>query len=162
MIFTVLNKVLSKLIKKIFQRNVFVKHMLFITEPLSKSAMRPIEFVSKNINRYYCVHLVLINYAATMLEVLSDGKFESAAQCYIAALVIMLLTTLVVIIYGQYFAKPIGEIIASHRGLFYTLVIIASVLACVYAGKGVEWDYGSFPNMMNDYISATISSDFLS
>lgn len=134
----------------------------FITEPLSKSAMRPIEFVSKNINRYYCVHSVLIYYAATMLEVLSDGKFESAALCYIAALVIMLLTTLVVIIYGQYFAKPIGEIITSHRGLFYTLVIIASVLACVYAGKGVEWDYGSFPNMMNDYISATISSDFLS
>lgn len=124
----------------------------FISAPLSEKAMQPVNFISKNILRYYCVHSVLVFSLQAILKLRTGGKFYDPEPCYAIALFMIIITTVIVYVYGKYMQKPVRSVIESHRGLFYGLVIVLSVLACIYAGSGIDWDYDSFPNMMNEYL----------
>lgn len=107
-----------------------------------------IKFISGNINRYYCVHSVLIYMLVSILLFFAGGFYTSAGQCYLTAAAVLALTTLIVIVYDRYLAKRLTAFFGKHTLFWYAVVILLSVVICVWAISS-----GSvFPSLANDYM----------
>ncbi|MBQ9334239.1 MAG: DUF1624 domain-containing protein [Lachnospiraceae bacterium] len=119
-----------------------------VTSGLSDKAMEPVRFVSRNINRYYCVHSVFVYIAAGVLGLALGIEINSPAKCYLTALIIFICTTVTVWFYEKYMVRKCAEFFGRHKYIWYAIVIILSVAVCVWSAAGVS----EFPNIVNDYL----------
>ena len=117
----------------------------FPVKILSPRVMKGVGFISKNINRFYCVHSVIIYVIMTVIA-LTDRFVVNTPVCYASMVVVMALTVLLVWIYDEY-GDPLRSFVASHRTACYTLMVVLTVGACAFASLG--YDY--FPNINNGY-----------
>ncbi len=120
----------------------------FVTLGLPDKAMQPVLFVSRNINRYYCVHSVFIYIAAGVLELALGVEINSPARCYLTALIILICTTVIIWFYEKHMARKCVEFFGRHKYVWYAIVIILSIAICVWSAAGVS----EFPNVTNDYL----------
>lgn len=121
----------------------------FIIELLHGRGVEGIRFISKNINKYYCIHLTIILPISMYLIFFGGGYFENAALMYLMAVLIFSVCTGIIIVYNKYCVKTVNTIIGKYRLLFYGLVIVLSVIICIWAYQG---DAG-FYNLTNEYNS---------
>lgn len=121
----------------------------FISLRASERVVSGAGFVSKNINRYYCVHLVLINIFLTFLELSGHGKLTTSFGCYFTAFVIIVLTTVILKFYINYWAAAVNGFIAKNRAAIRVAIVVLSVIACCWAFAGSTG--GDIPNLTNDY-----------
>lgn len=120
----------------------------FVTLPLPDKAMKPVGFISKNINRYYCVHSVFIYMTMGLFINCLGLDTDSPARCYLTALVILIITTAVVWLYEKYMARKCAVFFGRNKAIWYVLVIALSIAVCVWSAAGVS----EFPNLVNDYL----------
>lgn len=119
-----------------------------VTSGLSEKAMQPVRFVSRNINRYYCVHSVFIYMVAAVIELALGTVIQTPAMCYLTALIILAGTTVIIFFYEKYMAKKCSEFFGKHKIMWYVIVIAMSVAICVWSAMGAS----EFPNITNDYL----------
>lgn len=117
----------------------------FLSVPLRGRAQKGIEYVSKNINRYYCIHSVIIFVLAEIINLI-DGFTLNTLICYVLIAVVTTVTTILVVLYDRY-GEPVRKFVSKHRALCYTSVIIASIFLCFFASMGEN----RYPNMHNGY-----------
>ena len=118
----------------------------FVTRKASDKGMAPVSFISKNINRYYCVHSCLIYYLEYCIVYIMTDIKVTPVGCYVAALVIFLMTTLIVWLYDRYMlsrSKPSDR----RRLICNIIILVLSIIVCIWASGGA----GEYPNMYNDY-----------
>ena len=120
----------------------------FLTMKLKGAPASCIRFISSNINRYYCVHSVLVYFISCMMDNVYGEYFEYAAPCYITAFIIVMITTGVIILYNRYMMLGINALCDKHKYVWYTAVIVLSVAVCVWSAMGTN----EFPNLVNDYL----------
>jgi len=121
-----------------------IAFIYFISNILPDRFMKGVNFVSQNINRYYCVHLVIIS---VIMHIPLVSGFETGYAYYVLAIVVFMLTSLVVAFYNRYLIKRVGGFMNDHKYLWYSVVMILSVAACVWSAAGVD----VFPNLFNEY-----------
>lgn len=120
----------------------------FITSALPGKCMGPVNFVSKNINRYYCVHSVIIYWIGAFMALfdISDENV-TAPVCYGMALGVVVVTTLLILLYKEKLRNIIAPFFERHAYIWAVIVIILSIAACWWASVGTD----VFPNIFNDY-----------
>ena len=120
----------------------------FITFRLSKEAMKPINFISVNINRYYCIHYVFIAAINSVFIITGVWKLEKAWICYLTALFITLGTTLVIRIYDAKAGQSLRDFLSRRVYIWAVLVVLISLAAFLWAEAGFD---GHYPTLHNDY-----------
>ena len=121
--------------------------LFFLSLLIPETLMRPIGYMSKGINRFYCVHAVIVPTLMYIYESVIHLEVN-AAICYGSALFVIVVTTVIVIIYDKYMAKTTAAIISKRRYFWYTLVIVISIVLCIWSSLGGVEQY---PNIHNDY-----------
>lgn len=119
----------------------------FITKGISERGMRGVNFISKNINRFYCVHSVIIYFLFFIFEFWADVEI-TALSCYLLALAIIVLTALITYFYDKYMAKKARAFFGKNYKIWYAVVILLSIIVCIWAGAGAK----ELPNLFNDYL----------
>lgn len=117
----------------------------FLMLPLAPAIMKGVGFISRNINRYYCVHSVII-YAVSMELTVSERFSINTPVCYMIIVLVTAATTLIVWLYDRY-GSFLRSFAAKHTVPCYLTVIVLSVAACWFASLGEN----HYPNFTNDY-----------
>ena len=140
---------LPDVIMQLFANTAILSLCYFIAELLPEKVMKGAGYISKNINRFYCIHIVLISFFAyIILEIMEFDYFTSAIPTYIFALCLIILTTVCVIIDDKYINKYLREFTKGRRGaVLAAAVFLISIIVCVWAYPEIE----TFTNMWNDY-----------
>ncbi len=120
----------------------------FVTHHMSERAFRPVSFVSKNINRYYCIHSVLIYWLWFLFHYVFHPDPENEPFCYVMTLGIFLLTTLLVLWYDRKWQGPVRSLLGKHRILLYGIVLLLTLVSGVFCYRGIT----EFPNLTNEYL----------
>ncbi len=120
----------------------------FITFKLSKKAMEPINFISVNINRYYCVHYMFIALIGAVMSVTGIWEMEKAWLCYLTALLITLASTFVIKLYDAGLGQILRGFFSKRIYVWAVLVILISIAAFMWAEAGAG---GHYPSLHNDY-----------
>ena len=120
----------------------------FVSEHLSERAGKCVSFVSKNINRYYCVHYIFVMPVSMYLMAVRGDYLNSGALVWTFAAVVIALTSVTVYIYDRYYAKKAALFFGRNKVLWTALVIVMSIATCVWAYHGTQ----EFPNLVNDYV----------
>jgi uncharacterized membrane protein len=117
----------------------------FLSIPIRPSVQKGVEFISRNINRYYCVHSVIVFQIASAIN--SVDRFAVNTRiCYMLIVAVTALTTIIVLWYDRH-GEPIRKFVSKHRMACYSVVIIISVFLCFFASMGGN----NYPNLHNDY-----------
>ena len=120
----------------------------FISGLFSENAMKGVNFISGNINRFYCVQWIIIEFLESIFAVIFIYSVTKSYQCYSIAVGVMLLTATIVYIYSTFLAKKCDEFFGRKAALWYGLVAVVCVILCVWAyGAGLP-----MPNLWNDYL----------
>ena len=121
----------------------------FLSLIISENMKKSIAFVSRNINRYYCVHMFIINGLYAIIPVFCDeSPINSAAKCYLCALAIIILCTVIIWYYDLKIYAPLHEFLGRHLYIWYAFVIALTIAACVFASMGED----NYLNLFNDYL----------
>ncbi|MBO4396344.1 MAG: DUF1624 domain-containing protein [Eubacterium sp.] len=120
----------------------------FITQTFSQKVMVPVNFISTNINRFYCTQWVIIGCCSVVFVYWFDPfPFDSAILCYLTALAVIVATWIIVYLYVKYLAGPTDKFIAKTKYVWYVIVVVLSVILCKWAFIGLP-----MPNLFNDYL----------
>ncbi len=119
----------------------------FLTPLLNDKALTVVGFISKNINRYYCVHSVLIYYMMFLLGLVFYDHPVNTAGCYILCAVTVTITSVIVWLYDKKLYKPMHAFFSRNTGFWYALIIVITVLACLFASMGPN----NYPHLLNEY-----------
>lgn len=122
----------------------------FAVRFISERGMKAVGFVSKNINRYYCVHYVFVIPLSMYLFYISGEYLNNDIAVYAIAAAVILATTLIVFIYDRHLAGKFHTFFGKHPYLWSAAVILVSILAAVWAYKA-DVSTEEFPNLHNDY-----------
>ncbi len=121
----------------------------FLTLIMTEKIMKGVYFVSHNINRYYCVHLVFVHAISALFPVFfGENPIDSALKCYLTALGVLILCTIIIWYYDLKMFAPLHKALDRHIYFWYALVVILSIAACVFASLGGD----TYPNLYNDYM----------
>ena len=135
---------IASIIACVFMQALFY----FLSLPLKERATGCVNFISKNINRYYCVHYVFVMPLSLYLTYAAGSLLQNAASVFCIAVAVIALTTATVYVYDKYLAKRFRKFFARRKTAWIVLVIALSVIAAVWAYNA---DIGEFPNLVNDY-----------
>ena len=113
--------------------------------PAVPNVMKGAGFISKNINRFYCVHLALINPLQLYMTE-SHRNYIGTSTCYLLIVIMTAATVLIVWLYDKK-GEPVRLFVSKHRTACYALVVILSVASCCFAALGEN----NYPNLLNDY-----------
>ena len=140
---------LPDVIMQLFANTAILSLCYFITRVLPERSMKGACYISKNINRFYCIHIVIISfYAYFILEIMGFDYFTSAGPTCIFALGLIILTTVCVIIDDKYINRYIRELTKGRRGaVLAAAVFLISIIVCAWAYPGIT----TFTNMWNNY-----------
>ncbi len=117
----------------------------FLSRLITDRAKTVAGYISKNINRYYCVHSVIVFVAAAIVE--ASYRFKVTTKtCYVFIVVVTAMTAVGVFLYDRY-GEPLRAFARKHTVLCYTTVMVLSVMACVFASLGEN----HYPNLNNNY-----------
>ena len=117
----------------------------FLSIPIKGKMEKGMGYISKNINRYYCVHSVIIYVTVEIIDLI-DRFAVNTWICYVLIAVVTALTMVVVFLYDRY-GEPVRKFVSAHRRVCYSLLVIVSVLLCFFASMGEDM----YPNLNNDY-----------
>ena len=117
----------------------------FLSVPAVPNVMKGAGFISKNINRFYCVHLALINPLQLYMTE-SHRNYIGTSTCYLLIVIMTAATVLIVWLYDKK-GEPVRSFVSKHRTACYALVVILSVASCCFAAMGEN----NYPNLLNDY-----------
>ena len=118
----------------------------FLTFKLSKQQLRPIFFVSKNINRFYCIHTVLVYFIEVFLIDIA-GLEINAIQCFGIALLMVISCILGVMVYSRYLVGPCHTFFDKHKYIWGAVIVILSAAICIWSSYGTT----GHVNLWNEY-----------
>ena len=110
---------------------------------LPEAVMKPVEYVSKNINKFYCVSYCVIIPCCRLV-----GQPSSNAVILALWIALTLLTAGIIMLYQRYFERSFVDFFSRHA-LFWTLAVWAVSLVIAFI---VFNAYDEYPNFMNDYL----------
>ncbi len=119
----------------------------FIGRLFTDKMMSKVNFVSKNINRYYCVHSVLIYIVSVTIATFLEEGAVNTPVCYLFCVVIIALTTLIVWLYDARLYTHTHAFFSKNIYLWYALIVIVTIAACGFASMGIN----NYPNLLNEY-----------
>ena len=120
----------------------------FLASVLPAICMKPVSFISKNINRYYCVHSVIIFWIGAFIISTGLSKDDiSAPVCYLLAFSVIAATTFIAWLYSWKLRDILVPFFAKHAYVWTVIVLVLSIAACCWASLGPN----NFPNLVNDY-----------
>lgn len=133
---------------QLFVNTALIGVFYFISLLITEKGMIPVNFISKNINRYYCVHYIFIDVISSMLLARGRGKLQSTGAAVLVGLFVIAVTSFIVWLYDTRLAKPMRSFFAKHIFIWYALIILASIVLCVWAESGIT----EHANLLNDYL----------
>ena len=120
----------------------------FISTLLAEPVMKMVSFISQNINRYYCIHLVIIAAFAISLDMRNLPYLNTPGQTYLFALFLIITTTVCIIVYDRFLLRLFRRISKGRGGRVFAVIVMAlSVVIAVWAYQGID----NYTNMINDY-----------
>ena len=120
----------------------------FISILLTEPVMKIVNFISKNINRYYCIHLVIIAAFAISLDIRELPYLNTPGQTYLFALVLMIITTVCILVYDRFLLKALRRASKGRGGdIFAVIIMVLSAVIAIWAYQGID----CYTNMINDY-----------
>ena len=134
-------------IMHLFCNTLMITLGFFLTFKLSEKGAAPIRFIAGNINRYYCIHTVVVYFLEVFLIEIA-GIEVNALICYSLAFFVIAICTICVIIYGKYMAAGCHEFFGRNIYFWYGVVVGMSIVLCIWASLGTA----EFPNLLNDYL----------
>ena len=112
--------------------------------------MKGVNYISGNINRFYCVQWVLIMSIESAL-LIASVSIANSYECYITALAVIILTCIKVHVYLTFFAEKWRKFFGldkRRKTFWYGAVIAASAVCCAWAySAGLP-----MPNFLNNYL----------
>ena len=135
-------------IPALFANVAVISLFYFLSVPLGDSQTAGLNFVSKNINRYYCTHYLFVMPLSMYLTYVNGDLFNNGIYVIITAVTVLVLTTAVVYVYDRYLVKRFRGFFGKNKAVWISLVLALSVIASVWA-YNADADY--FPNLVNDY-----------
>ena len=135
-------------IPAIFANVAMLSLFYFLSLPVGERQMAGVNFVSKNINRFYCTHYFFIMPLSLYLTYVNGDLFNDGIYIIIVAAIVLILTTVVVYVYDRYLVKRVRGFFGKNKAVWISLVLALSVIASVWA-YNANADY--FPNLVNDY-----------
>lgn len=123
----------------------------FINLILPESWKRPIGYLSRNINRFYCIHEVIV----LCFEVIYLNLLEIEVTpmiTYVTFLFVLMVTTVIVVVYDRYLDDRIYAATKKHTVVWFVLIIVITVAICIWSSIGTV----QYPNLHNDYESIVL------
>ena len=118
----------------------------FLTMKLSTKQIQPIQFVSRNINRFYCIHTVLI-YFLEVFMIRIAGWELTGIQCFGLALWVIITCIFCVIIYNKYLVGPCHRFFNKAPYVWGTIILALTVAICIWSSYGTT----EHVNLWNEY-----------
>ena len=120
----------------------------YIVGLFSEKATKAVNFISGNINRFYCVQWILISFLDTIFSAVFAYEVTKGYEFYLLTLCVFLVTWTVVFIYSTYLAKKCDEFFGKRTVLWYGVILILAIGVCTWAyGAGLP-----MPNLWNEYL----------
>ncbi len=119
----------------------------FIGKLFTDRVMTGVNFVSRNINRYYCTHSVMIYILDMLVFSLIDKEVVTIPVCYILSAVLIALTTVVVWVYDAKLYKGMSAFFSKNIYVWYIVIVAVTIAACCFASMGTD----NYPNLLNEY-----------
>jgi len=104
-------------------------------------------FVSKHINKYYCISYFLIYIVVAICEI-EIIQVTNDIGSIATAIIVFTLTTFIILFYQKFLANKIGPWCTKH---FAVLVIIVWILSFILAAIGYSCGT-EYPNYLNEYL----------
>ncbi|MCQ2398647.1 MAG: DUF1624 domain-containing protein [Sphaerochaetaceae bacterium] len=106
-------------------------------------------FIGRNLNKFYCVSWVIINFVATVIRIIGVwGKTGSLVTVAVCSFVIVL-TYLIVLLYKKSLEEKFRKFFGKHRKLW---IVMMWVIVAVAAVAIIVYGQNDFPGMYNGYL----------
>ncbi len=119
----------------------------FLSCILPEKATGVVSFISKNINRYYCVHSVLIYIISVTITTYFDKDVIGTPECYLICVIMIAATSFIVWLYDKKLYAKKDAFFSKNLGFWYAFVIVLTIAACCFAALGEN----NYPHLLNDY-----------
>ena len=115
---------------------------------LSEKALRPIYYISGNINKFYCVSWFIILFFDALLVYVLGISMDSDWKAFLSWIVIAFLTAGVIVFYQRFLEKGMKKFFGKCPLFWIILIWVVSFAIAFYVFPRVS----VYPNYMNNYL----------
>lgn len=117
---------------------------------------KPISFLAKHLNKYYCISWVIIAFTHIILLLTMGGLLKNSFTAYFAAVLNLAVCTLIILFYERYLKKVFSKIPTSVILALFAGVWVFSIAYSAWLFPQLT----EYPNYLNDYLYDQLGSIF--